>query len=169
MEISITNFYAGREKILKVDYLFPLLSIDIGEYRFSFSSEPILKGKLIKQESGVYGDFRVDITLEDQCALCLRPIHQEYHCTVCGYIEMEEDLSSDREEEIILAQNGRLSLSHILELALLENIPQKLLCKEDCQGLCEHCGVNLNDSACRCMSQEQDIDPRLEKLKEWMK
>jgi uncharacterized protein len=58
-----------------------------------------------------------------------------------------------------------------LDLALLEAVnlaePQKLLCREDCKGLCPSCGVDWNETSCECTHDE--VDSRwaaLEKLKE---
>ena len=47
--------------------------------------------------------------------------------------------------------------------ALLLAVPAKHLCREDCLGLCPHCGVNLNFESCSCSID--DIDPRWEILK----
>ena len=59
---------------------------------------------------------------------------------------------------------------HILDLteairqyALLAT-PMKLICREDCAGLCPNCGCNLNQGPCGCSVQE--TDPRWAKLKE---
>lgn len=42
------------------------------------------------------------------------------------------------------------------------NIPMKVLCKQDCKGLCPKCGQDLNASSCNCDFNEKD--PRFEKL-----
>ncbi len=34
------------------------------------------------------------------------------------------------------------------------SVPKKNLCKEDCKGLCPHCGANLNYESCKCENQE---------------
>jgi uncharacterized protein len=47
------------------------------------------------------------------------------------------------------------------------SIPLKVLCKDDCKGLCPRCGINLNDTSCSC--DTTDTDPRwapLSKLKD---
>ena len=41
--------------------------------------------------------------------------------------------------------------------------PIRFLCKEDCRGLCQRCGRNLNEGECGCTQKE--IDPRLEPLR----
>jgi uncharacterized protein len=46
---------------------------------------------------------------------------------------------------------------------LLLALPHKKLCREDCKGLCQICGVNRNVKECMCVTNI--IDPRLEVLK----
>jgi uncharacterized protein len=46
----------------------------------------------------------------------------------------------------------------------LAALPLKPLCRDDCQGLCPHCGVDLNRQACHCA--QETVDPRLVKLKQ---
>jgi uncharacterized protein len=38
---------------------------------------------------------------------------------------------------------------HVYE-HLLASIPIRILCREDCKGLCPGCGANLNTEKCRC-------------------
>ncbi|MBI4466425.1 MAG: DUF177 domain-containing protein [Acidobacteria bacterium] len=44
-------------------------------------------------------------------------------------------------------------------------LPMKVVCREDCRGLCPGCGVNLNRERCRCRAPA--VDPRLAPLAEW--
>jgi uncharacterized protein len=41
----------------------------------------------------------------------------------------------------------------------------RLLCDEDCKGLCDRCGKPLRDGDCGC--EKKEIDPRLAILKKW--
>jgi uncharacterized protein len=40
-----------------------------------------------------------------------------------------------------------------LELAM----PMKFVCKEDCKGLCDQCGADLNEGICRCIKETGDM------------
>lgn len=51
-------------------------------------------------------------------------------------------------------------LTELLE----EEFPFRILCREDCAGLCPRCGKDLNEGSCQCESDE--IDPRLAPLKD---
>ena len=63
-------------------------------------------------------------------------------------------LSKIKNIEIITAEDafeGYAILKAIddIELLILDH-PMIYVCKKDCRGLCPHCGVNLNDTKCRC-------------------
>jgi uncharacterized protein len=58
-----------------------------------------------------------------------------------------------------------LDLSDQVWESLLILLPLKLLCREECAGLCPHCGADLNDGPCSCTPQESD--PRFEILREF--
>lgn len=46
------------------------------------------------------------------------------------------------------------------------SIPLKVLCSEDCKGLCPKCGINLNKNKCKCKSEIKSVWEPLQKLKE---
>jgi uncharacterized protein len=46
---------------------------------------------------------------------------------------------------------------------VLLTLPMKVLCSEDCRGLCAGCGANLNSESCRCAAPP--ADPRWEALR----
>ena len=60
-------------------------------------------------------------------------------------------LSVNRDnDEYIVAQDAQLDVDEVALTDLLLQLPTKLLCREDCKGLCMHCGCNLNTSSCDC-------------------
>lgn len=69
---------------------------------------------------------------------------------VATYEEVGEyENPSDIEMEYKIVSN-RIDLEPMVRDAIIENLPTKVLCKEDCKGLCPHCGENLNIWNCRC-------------------
>ena len=46
--------------------------------------------------------------------------------------------------------------ANIREDIILE-LPQRVLCQDECLGLCTHCGQNLNESACQCDKSRGDL------------
>lgn len=72
-------------------------------------------------------------------------------------------LSEENGDEYIEAPDYSLELEELLRDDIFLELPVKLLCREDCRGLCQRCGKNLNDGECGCNKNEPD--PRLAALK----
>ncbi len=43
-----------------------------------------------------------------------------------------------------------LEVDNAIRERILLEYPMKILCRQDCKGLCPGCGVNLNEEQCRC-------------------
>ena len=53
-----------------------------------------------------------------------------------------------------------------VEESIFSLLPTKVLCREDCKGLCPSCGKDLNEGECDC-SKDNNIDPRLSALSDF--
>jgi uncharacterized protein len=68
-------------------------------------------------------------------------------------------------------EEGRVDLSNSARDLILLSLPQVILCRKDCAGLCPECGSNLNTNKCDCKN-EGSYDPRLavlQRLKDKLK
>ncbi|WP_315114920.1 DUF177 domain-containing protein [uncultured Clostridium sp.] len=101
----------------------------------------------------------VTTTLELTCSRCLAKFAKEVE------IPIEEKLSKEenKDDDYIFIEGDVIDITEIIENNIIVSLPIRRLCNEECKGLCPNCGVNLNNSACNC--GENDIDPRLAKLK----
>jgi len=78
----------------------------------------------------------------------------EYFAT--GINELANDSTGELEDlDTFLFYGEEIDLSEPIRENLLLAIPWTPLCQESCQGICPHCGVNLNERKCAC-SQEQE-------------
>jgi len=109
--------------------------------------------------------------LELPCARCLEPVRQEVARKFDllyrpqGSDARAEELSvTDAEAEIGYYRGDGIELDDVLREQVLLAVPFKVLCREDCKGLCPHCGGNLNEAQCSCSLKEED--PRWEALKD---
>jgi uncharacterized protein len=60
-------------------------------------------------------------------------------------------------------RDGSLDLVELMREQFQLALPMKPLCREDCRGLCPHCGANRNRTECGCAAAWED--PRLAPLK----
>ena len=56
-------------------------------------------------------------------------------------------------------QGYYLDVDKLLFGEALLNWPSRVVCKEDCKGLCPVCGINLNQSTCTCQEGAEVINP----------
>ena len=72
--------------------------------------------------------------------------------------------NEENEDEWVFPLEGdSADLEDIIRTIFVLNLDSKLLCKEDCKGLCCRCGKNLNDGPCNC---QKELDPRFAALKQ---
>ncbi|HUO14757.1 MAG TPA: DUF177 domain-containing protein [Verrucomicrobiae bacterium] len=114
---------------------------------------------------------RLSADLELQCARCLDPVPQkvdrqfELLYRPLGVDAGRDELSvTDAEAEIGYYQGDGILLEDVLREQVLLALPVKVTCREDCKGLCPHCGKNLNQEQCSCSVPVED--PRWAALKE---
>jgi uncharacterized protein len=78
--------------------------------------------------------------------------------------ENREDVELTAEELGISYYPGDfIDLTPIIYEQIILQIPIKILCREECRGLCPQCGINKNDSSCSCSSKV--VDDRMAALK----
>ncbi len=94
-----------------------------------------VKAKVIRAEDEVIADMTVSNVFESSCSRCLEEVKQDWAAgftltfdvkEYAEFIEVDEDIR----QEIVL------------------NLPARILCQEDCKGLCIDCGANLNTQEC---------------------
>jgi uncharacterized protein len=123
----------------------------------------------------VVQDIRIkgnlDTSLEVACARCLDPVVHKVDRSFdllyrpLGIDSGHAELSvTDAEAEIGYYEGGGLLLEDTLREQVLLALPLKTLCREDCKGLCPHCGKNMNEIDCGCVDELED--PRWSALKE---
>ena len=77
----------------------------------------------------------------------------------------KEELSvTAAEAEVGYYQGEGLLLEDVLREQVLLALPLKAICRDDCRGLCPHCGKNLNLEQCDCAEPMED--PRWSALKD---
>lgn len=100
---------------------------------------------------------KLDATMEVGCARCLEPVEfpvtREFDLLYrpLGVDRRAEEVAiSEADTEIGYYEGEGLLLEDVLREQVLLASPLKLVCREDCKGLCPQCGANLNHATCNC-------------------
>lgn len=129
-----------------------------------FETPVELQGRAYNRAGVVCLEYTADFTLRLQCDRCLEEFIRPFHNAASYFLVNDANPDSD---EYIPVENFKLDMDELCYSDILLNLPSKLLCSRDCQGLCPRCGANLNKTNCLCKKQE--IDPRLQALSDLLK
>jgi uncharacterized protein len=107
--------------------------------------------------------LRFDTQLTGPCVRCL-----EEAATGLEIDTREVDQPAARDEELRspYVTDGDLDLGRWANDALVLALPDQILCREDCAGLCSVCGESLNDADPEAHRHSQGGDPRMAKLRD---
>lgn len=162
MKLDVSDLLNG--KVITKD-----INIAVEEKGFYDGSEYIklleplkFSGTLSKEKDILLLKGRVNTLLELTCSRCLSEFSRAVNIDITERFTNNEGKSKD--DEVIFIDSNIIDITEIIENNIILILPIKRLCKENCKGLCQQCGTNLNDSKCQCKSD--DIDPRLAKLKD---
>lgn len=106
------------------------------------------------------------LTFQVACARCLKPVRKTlsfdfFHRVDTLHPEENED---ELEAAACITKDKQLDAEQLLHNEILINWPFRVLCREDCKGICPVCGQDLNTGVCSC--EKESLDPRMAAFKE---
>lgn len=122
--------------------------------------------RLIEVDHGYFLTGQLTGLAQPECHRCLTQFDYDLNVQMDTLIVLDDSEEFTPEDDIVdvPGDTQEIDLTDFIQDAIVLAFPVKILCKEDCQGLCAQCGTNLNESSCDC--EKENIDPRWEKLKE---
>lgn len=125
--------------------------------------------RLVKTHQGILvtADLSVETTIccarcLDECSLGMELSVEEEFFPVVDVLTGRRLNVPEGLDSLKIDASHHLELSEMLRQYILTDTPLKPLCRPQCRGLCQGCGVNLNETGCQCDSGV--IDPRWSKL-----
>lgn len=104
----------------------------------------------------------ITTTLTMACNRCMDDVINDVKTDFTKEFKTSAKEGSDEEHEYL--KGVVLDLEKMVLDEVYMNVPMKVLCDEDCQGICKSCGGNLNHTVCDC--EDDNIDPRLAGMKD---
>ena len=143
------------------------LPFEMSELLYQGNSYPVKESAPVQIKVENTGNHVLKICVEASitvilpCDRCLEDVDRAIPVSFSHEYDMKqtaEERIRDLDESSYL--NGTdLDVDRMVYLELLMNWPQKILCRENCKGLCPICGKNLNYGDCGC--EEEPKDPRM--------
>lgn len=160
MFINLENVFNNGVGEIKLDYEFDFSDKEYdGMYPFT---TPVKVHGVVKNETDiVYIKAVADFELNAVCDRCAGDFSRQMSVAVDHILVSQ--LNDESNDEFILVEGMNLALDELVMEDIYLSLPMRLLCKEDCKGICSKCGKNLNEGSCDC---KKEVDPRLKALQQ---
>ena len=144
--------------------------VDLSELQYGTCfpvTEPVKASGTVRNTAGVLV-MKGEITtcIHGICDRCAAEFDREMEIPIDAVLVTELANEENEDEWVFTLEGDSADLDDIVRTIFVLNMDSKLLCSDDCKGLCCRCGKNLNDGPCSC---EKEIDPRLAALQQLLK
>jgi uncharacterized protein len=144
----------GTSRLIELDYPSIKLSDDVtlAPLQGSFTAT--------RTTEGIYIQGELTSSMSMECVRCLEETIVPIDIALDELFYYPPHIAPAGEHRV--GEDGLIDLAPLVRELSLLSVPIKVLCRPDCQGLCQECGANLNYGDCDCA--EEVIDPRLAAL-----
>ena len=167
MIIDFSRILSTKDKVetfdveLEMDY-FELMST---KYRI-IEKQPVhlVLSNIGKKQLSI--EAVIDVTLDIPCDRCLSDVETRIFVTASKRIDLSDNPADEEAEDdyTVYIEGTDFSVEKFVYGEILVNLPMKVLCDDNCKGICNRCGTNLNHGSCGCDTTE--LDPRMAKALE---
>ena len=167
MLIDLSELLSHEDKILN-------LSIDLEMEHFTtrLYNYPVADRKPMVFQISNTGSKKVLISAEIElelmipCDRCLEDVKTKIMIHTSREVDFSKTEEEKKEalEDVDYIDGTMFDAEKFAYGEILMNIPMKVLCREDCRGICNRCGTNLNYKDCGCDTAE--LDPQMAKALE---
>ena len=142
-------------------------SVDLSDLCLGVSypvSEPVKAEGMVRNTAGVLVmTGEITTCIHGTCDRCTAAFDREINLPINVVLVTEMANEENEDEWVFPLEGDSADLDDIVRTVFVLNLDSKLLCKEDCAGLCHRCGKNLNEGPCNC---QKELDPRFAALKQ---
>ena len=150
LKIRVSGLSTGTH-----EYSFRVPSSDL-QLDANFDSPVEVKVRLEKLARQIIVRSEIATSASFSCDRCLagfrQPIAANY---AVAYVEDSSETGRFPPEEVRVIRPDAtvIDLSDDVREMVLLSVPLKLLCREECRGLCPRCGADLNAGECGCTKE----------------
>jgi uncharacterized protein len=167
VRIELENLEGGKGDFAHIYQPEELNPVD---ERVRLTAPAAVTGKVRLSGNEVFVSGHVDTRAQVECDRCLQPVEAPVsadfaleYITGSEYESSEVAELTDSAMSVSVFDGEALDVDEIVKEQILLAVPTRMLCREDCKGICPQCGVDRNTGECNCETKE--IDPRWAVLK----
>ena len=167
MKLDITPILSGKVRKLPFSYE---IGADGGELPLPPDGVTIttpirVEGVISDSGSCLRLVLTANVGYKAECDRCADEIEDTVETSLERLVGEEGFVSDENADDYFIAVDGSLDLDGDITEELMLSFPSRMLCREDCLGVCPDCGINLNRESCGCADKRAaEIDPRWQGL-----
>ncbi len=125
------------------------------------SKEPVILRIINLGKRKLELEGKAKLTLKIPCDRCLDLVEVPLEFEIIRTVDLSEkdEPSVEIQSEQPYVSGYNLDVDQLVCDELILNLPMKILCSENCKGICNRCGTNLNHETCDC--DTRSLDPRM--------
>ncbi len=151
----------GKTRRRRVSYEPGLTSEELAGVGFVFPEPVLVSLTLTGQAGGALVALEVAGRGRAECGRCLTSV--EVSVCVSHHVMVAEG-GADCDDVLALGPDNEVDLAPTVDQLLAVALPMRVVCRDDCRGLCAVCGSDLNRGDCGC--DRTVPDPRLAVFKD---
>lgn len=169
LQYNVRDILADPRIVITVEESLDISAVALGKEEVAITKAPLVLGKIRNLDGTMLEcSGTISLTVTMPCSRCLKevelPLLLEF---TQRFVPAEAAGEAGGDEDAEVFSEYRLELLDFIINEIRLGIPMKVLCREDCKGLCPKCGRDLNEGPCGCDLHEED--PRWDALKDLLR
>jgi uncharacterized protein len=150
MQYNLTDVLTGKTKT--ISKTFPLEADTVVIFGETHS---LIKDSDVSLEASFIEEGKAGLKLKFDCKAmlpcdrCLKNVQRQISVNYED-VAFSADYKGDTEDGCEYMTGYKLDVDSLVISEIMMNWPSKILCKDDCKGICSVCGHNLNEGECGC-------------------
>jgi len=132
-----------------------------------FNSNLFIDANIYKDQKQIVLNGSLSLKYVSPCSRCLTDVNLQINPELnLILVPNNEDIFEFENDTVVSSYSGStIDITDYLSEMVSVSFPAKILCDQDCKGLCSDCGVDLNMDSCNC--KENWISPDFAVLKNY--
>ncbi len=141
-------------------------ALALNDEHAKLSGETSVAGTANRKDAHVRVRGNLTGSVEVVCDRCLQPVAlplgvefdvQYIPAEIARGLTENVELA-DADLDASIYDDGVVDIDELVREQVLLIMPLRVLCREDCKGICPTCGADLNNETCMC--EQREVDPR---------
>ncbi len=153
MLVNLTDIFSSEQKTVMKDVVYEPDTVTVYGVSYDIlSKEPVTLTLKNTGKGKVMVSAKTSFEFELGCDRCLKPVKHTMEIDTQQEVispDYAEEIDEDAEQTVFM-EGYQLNVDDLIYSDIVLNWPMKILCREDCKGICRICGKDLNTGECGC-------------------